>query len=169
MDLKMKEIIWNQFGAAIDMLENALHACPEKLWGQNLEPSEFWYRVYHTLFWLDFYLSDSIDGFVLPAPFTFAELDPAGLLPERVYTKKELENYLDHCSKKCRTTVKTLSDEKSRQHFRYGSIDLSFAELLLYNMRHVQHHTAQLNLLLRQEIDSAPSWVKQTKINLNGE
>ena len=59
-------------------------------------------------------------------------------------------------------SIKTLSDEKSHQHFKYGSIDLSFLELLLYNMRHVQHHTAQLNMILRQEIDSAPGWVKQT-------
>jgi len=169
MEIKMKEIIWHQFGAAIDMLENALLACPEKLWGERLESSEFWYRVYHTLFWLDFYLSDSSQGFVPPSPFTLVELDPAGLLPERVYTKNELKNYLDHCRNKCLKTIKSLSDKNSHQHFRYGSINLSFAELLLYNMRHVQHHTAQLNLLLRQEIDSAPGWVKQTKINLNGE
>jgi len=38
---------------------------------------------------------------------------------------------------------------------------LSFAELLLYNMRHVQHHAAQLNLILRQKVDSAPGWVAQ--------
>jgi len=34
-------------------------------------------------------------------------------------------------------------------------------EILLYNMRHVQHHAAQLNQLLRQEIDQAPDWVFQ--------
>jgi len=164
----MKEIIWHQFGAAIDMLENALVACPEKLWGEHLESAEFWYRVYHILFWLDFYSSDSIEKFLPPAPFTLAELDPAGLLPERVYTKNELINYLDHCRKKCMNSIKALSDKKSHQHFKYGSIDLSFAELLLYNMRHVQHHTAQLNLILRQEIDSAPRWVKQTYSNFDG-
>lgn len=42
---------------------------------------------------------------------------------------------------------------------RFGSLDGTALELLLYNMRHVQHHTAQLNLILRQETDSAPGWV----------
>src|SRR5664280_68508 len=120
MDIKMKEIIWNQFGAAIDMLENALLVCPNELWGNRLELSEFWYRVFHTLFWLDFYLCDSGEGLVPPAPFTLVELDPPGLLPEQVYTKNELKNYLDHCRKKCLNTIRTLSDEKSRQHFKYG-------------------------------------------------
>jgi len=36
-------------------------------------------------------------------------------------------------------------------------------------MRHVQHHAAQLNLILRQTIDSAPRWVAKTKIKLSGE
>ncbi|PYS47569.1 MAG: DinB family protein, partial [Acidobacteria bacterium] len=32
MESNWKEIIWQQFGASIDMLENALVACPEELW-----------------------------------------------------------------------------------------------------------------------------------------
>ena len=36
-------------------------------------------------------------------------------------------------------------------------------EVLLYNMRHVQHHVAQLNLLLRQSINDAPNWVSLAK------
>jgi len=28
-------------------------------------------------------------------------------------------------------------------------------------MRHVQHHAAQLNMLLRQKTDSAPDWVSK--------
>lgn len=28
----------------------------------------------------------------------------------------------------------------------------------MYNMRYVQHHAAQLNLILRQQTGSAPEW-----------
>jgi uncharacterized damage-inducible protein DinB len=39
---------------------------------------------------------------------------------------------------------------------------MSNGELLLYNMRHVQHHAAQLNMLLRQRTNSAaPRWVSK--------
>jgi len=40
-----------------------------------------------------------------------------------------------------------------------GTMSYPVIEILLYNMRHVQHHTAQLNLLLRQEINEAPEWI----------
>ena len=69
--------LWRQFGAAIDMLENALLACPSThwnglLWSDYSDPefAAFWSITYHTLFWLDVYLTGSREGFALPAPFT---------------------------------------------------------------------------------------------------
>ena len=52
-----------QILAAIDMLENAMRACPPKLWADPATPIErrFWYLAYHTLFWLDRYFSPSPD------------------------------------------------------------------------------------------------------------
>jgi len=159
VDASWRAAVWQQFGAAIEMLENALRACPDDLWGDRSRTPEFWYLVYHTLFWLDFYLAESRDGFAPPAPFTLDELDPAGQLPEQPYTKAELQRYLEYGRAKCRATIEGLTDEKARERRRFSSIDGSAAELLLYNMRHVQHHAAQLNLVLRQTVDSAPAWV----------
>ncbi len=163
METFLKTIIWQQFGASIDMLENALVACPDEIWGNRSEQPEYWYLVYHTLFWLDLYLSGSVEGFLPPAPFTLDELDPVGLMPERVYAKDELQTYLRHCRRKCRATIESLTDEKANKLSVFGWGEVSFAELLLDNMRHVQHHAAQLNLILRQKIDSAPGWVAKAK------
>jgi hypothetical protein len=158
--------VWGQFGAAIDSMEKALVACPEELWSDRSQRPEYWYLVFHTLFFLDYYLSDSVEGFAPPAPFTLDELDPAGVLPERPYTKDELRSYLEHGRAKCRRVMGALTDERARERRKFGSVDGTLAELLLYNMRHVQHHTAQLNLILRQKTDSAPDWVGRTKIKL---
>lgn len=141
-------------------------ACPERLWSDRSKQPEFWYTVYHALFWLDCYLSNSLEGFAPPAPFTLDELDERGLLPERVYAKDELHAYLEHGRKKCRATIEALTDDKARQRCGFEWLDINVAELLLYNMRHVQHHAAQLNLILRQTIDSAPRWVKTAKRDL---
>lgn len=177
MDTSWKTIIWNQFGAAIDMLENAIRACPDQVWGDSSKKPEwkekdvvgFWYLVYHTLFFLDHYLSDSETGFAPPAPYTLSEFDPEGALPERVYTKEELLAYLEHGRQKLRKVITGLTEEKANQRAGFERRDMTIAELLLYNMRHVQHHSAQLNLILRQSIDSAPTWVSKTKIKLSGE
>jgi DinB superfamily len=179
MDTLWRTILWRQFGAAIDMLDNALIACPDSLWRQRLwrEPSdqslapelgEFWYLAYHALFWLDLYVSGSVDGFTPPVPFGQEELDPAGVVPARPYTKAELRTYLVYTRQKCRTTIDALSDEQARRAIDFGwarGRDVSYVELQLYNMRHVQEHAAQLSLFLGQH--SIPGedidWVARAK------
>ena len=172
MDIDWKSIIWRQFGAAIDMLENALIACPEELWAKPANSGdsftarwyEFWYLTFHTLFWLDYYLSVTREGFTPPAPFGLEEMDPKGAFPPRVYTKEELRTYLEFGLEKCRMRIAALTEETAQQCYPTRWMDLSTVEFLLYNMRHVQHHAAQLNLILRQTTDTAaPSWVGITK------
>ena len=152
--------LWRQFGAAIDMLENALVACPTTLWNELLwsdhsvpEYPAFWSIAHHTLFWLDLYLTGSHEGFAPPAPFTLAELDPSGALPEKPHTKDELHAYLLYLRKKCQATIVGLSDEQAHQQVTFpwlGGQSMSFLELQLYSMRHVQEHAAQLSLFLGQ-------------------
>ena len=155
-------LLWQQLGATIDMLENAIVACPDALWGDRSQRPEYWYLAYHTLFFLDYYSSDSAEGFAPPAPFTMDEMDPAGVLPERVFTKDELLDYLRHGREKNRRLIASLTDETAGEIRRFNGRDWSVLEWLLCNLRHVQHHTAQLNLILRQQTDSAPLWVSRT-------
>lgn len=84
--MEFSHCIKSQFGAAIKTLENAIENCPDDLWGSNISENEFWYRVYHTIFWLDLYLTASPDSFRPPEPFTMSERDPAGILPDTIYT-----------------------------------------------------------------------------------
>ncbi|MBZ5575808.1 MAG: DinB family protein [Acidobacteriia bacterium] len=164
-----KTILWQQFGAALDMLENAMRACPDAVWFDRSRPPEFWYLVFHTLFWLDFDFSEAAGDFTPPPPYTLAELDPAGVMPERPYTKDELERYLDHGRQQCRAAIASLSDEQERPWRGCERLDAGGVELVLYQLRHVQHHAAQLNLLLRQRVDAAPRWVRRTQIPLPAE
>ncbi len=163
MDLNWKTSVWQQFGAAIDMLDNALRACPDNLWADRSQRVEFWYVVYHTLFWLDLYLSGTARGFTPPTPFGLEELDPAGVLPERPFTRQELATYLIHCRYKCRETTLGLTDEKANQPCKFSWGETSFAELLLYNMRHVMYHVGELNLILGDKGVSAPDWVASAR------
>jgi DinB superfamily len=168
MDPQWRAMLWGQFGAAIDMLENAIHACPDALWRDRSRFPEYWYVTYHTLFFLDYYLSPSAETFAPPPPFTMSEMDPSGVLPDRVYEKRELLDYLEHGRTKCRTVIAALTDASLHEPCGFMRRDLTVVELHVYSLRHVQHHTAQLNLILRQVIDDAPRWVGKTGVPLEG-
>src|SRR5215471_9939929 len=98
METLWNTALWRQFGAVIDMLENALVACPDSLWQERLwivpppaefppQFAEFWYITFHALVWLDLYLSGlPEEEFEPPAPFAQGVLDSVEALPERPYT-----------------------------------------------------------------------------------
>jgi len=161
MDL-LSDIISHQFGASIDMIERAIDACPEALWSDRTQNPEYWYVTFHTLFWLDLYVGGTVQGFTPPAPFSLDELDPAGIIPSEPYSKQQLRDYLSHCRKKLRQSLESLTPEKAGERCMVEWIDASYSELLLYTMRHVQHHAGQLNLILRQKTNSAPRWVRRS-------
>ena len=161
MDLKQyMDLTWQQFGASIKALRKAIEICPDDLWGDIEKNIDFWYNAYHTLFWLDLYLEPSFNNdFIPPEPFGLEELDPAGLLPPRVYTKAELLEYTDHNFIKCKKVIYGFNDESANIHFKIGRVNLPRAELMLYSMRHVQHHAAQLNYMLRKHGIKPPGWM----------
>jgi hypothetical protein len=55
--------------------------------------------------------------------------------------------------------IETLTDEKARQPCSFPWGEVSFGELLLDNMRHVQEHAAQMNMYLGQKIGANARWV----------
>ncbi len=165
MENAWRTALWLQFGAAINTLENALLACPDSLWNERLwrDPpppyfppqfSEFWYVTYHTLVWLDLYLSGvPEEEFAPPAPFPQGEIDSVAAAPERPYTREELRAYLASTRQKCHATLAALTDEQARRTVEYPWSQgqaVSYLELLLYAMRHVQEHAAHLSLFLGQ-------------------
>lgn len=160
MEARLKTGIWQQFGAAIDTLDNAIHLCPDHLWTAALwedleDPAygQFWFIAYHTLFWLDLFLTGTPEGFAPPPPFI------RGKLPEAPYTKAEIQEYLRQCRQKCHATLQALTDEQAYQVCVFRWMEPTFLELQLYSMRHVQEHAAQLNLLLGQHGLEASDWV----------
>ena len=180
METSWRTALWRQFGAAIDMLEDALVACPAPLWTERLwrEPvptwfppqfPEFWYVSYHALVWLDLYLAGvPEEAFAPPAPFAPGEIDSVEALPDRPYTKDELGMYLTALRQRCQATLLALSDEQARRPVVYpwmAEQPISYLELQLYNLRHVQEHAAQLSLFLGQHAvpDPAHGWVPRAE------
>ncbi|MBO9660881.1 MAG: DinB family protein [Chitinophagaceae bacterium] len=169
----IKEFLWAQFGAAIDMVKNAIALWPEEAWESD---RRFFYNAYHTVVLLEYYLSDPSKKFNATLPFTIEEDHnaPADLIgdmvPDEIYSKSRVLAYVDQLREKCKSHISSLSDRNiaSRWVEKYGDMDYARLEILLYNMRHVQHHAAQLNILLRQKINKSPKWVFRAEDKLPG-
>ncbi len=160
MNDTLRGALARQYAAALQMLGNAIDACPEPLWFDGGRPHPFWYVVHHTLFWTDCYLSDSMEAYAPPAPFGLEELDPIGVRPPRPWTRDELRPWLAHCRRKASARIAALTAEAAAAPSGFPRLEIDRLELLLDNLRHAQHHVGQLQLMLRVHTgEEAPRYV----------
>lgn len=165
---ELKNSLWQQFGASIDMLINAIDACPDTLYKTN---KRFFYTAYHTSVFLDYYLTVPPKDFETELPFTLIEKEDIpkdaldDVVPNDQYSKTQLLEYVRSLKKKCRNVILGLKEKgnpRFREDVEVGKMDYSLIGILLYNMRHVQHHAAQLNMMLRDHGHEPPKWVART-------
>lgn len=156
------------------MLTNAIGLCPDELWQRQ---TKFYYLSYHTAIFLDYYLTQPVKDFQPALSYTLTDetlLPPDAVddvLPSHFYSRPELLSYMAAIREKCKTLITRSGEEQlTSKWIEVTEVDLhglcpslvtdyNLLEILFYNFRHVQHHVAQLNMLLRQEIDQAPDWV----------
>jgi len=152
----LKQVLRNQFEASLAMLKNRMEVCPPEQWEGLVTRGTFRQHVYHVLFWADYYLTPHEDQFV-PSPFNERggdELQPGacdGL------EQADAIQYLALCHDKVLTVIAAETQASLEGGSGFPSIfvryPLSRAELHLYNIRHIQHHTAQMSLFLRKVAD----------------
>ena len=170
MTLDWRTAVWRQYGAAIDMLEDAIRLCPDQHWttvlwqdSEDVRYGQVWFIAYHTLFWLDLFLTGSAQGFAPPPPFV------RGVLPEQPYTKEQVLAYLVSCRGRCQSTIESLTEEQAQRRCVFEWMEPSFLELQLYGMRHVQEHAAQLSLALGQQDVTGFDWVAHARAAISSD
>jgi hypothetical protein len=87
---------------------------------------------------------------------------PGEILP-RIYTREELLRYLEFCRRKCQETITGLTSQQANRPCRFAWGEVPFAELQLYNLRHVQEHAAQLHMFLGQQARKPAEWVSRAQ------
>jgi hypothetical protein len=84
------EILWKNFAAEIDMLRNIISICPDEIWQND---KKIFYMTYHTVIFLDYYLTSPVKDFHPNLPYTIAGEDqlPAeaidDVIPDEFYSK----------------------------------------------------------------------------------
>jgi uncharacterized damage-inducible protein DinB len=156
----LKQTIHAQFDAALHMLDDCIRLCPAEHWDDKVAKYAFWHVAYHTLCCADVYLSKNEEAFK-PGPMHprgISEIDDE--YPSRSFSKEELTAYAQHCHEKLTRELAAETPESLAGPSGHPRRTFPRAELYLYNMRHVMHHTGQLAAVLRRAgVDT--SWVSR--------
>jgi hypothetical protein len=163
-----KSALLGQFHAALAMLESAVRQCPDEHWHGIVGTQPFSHVAYHTLFYTDFYLTQNEASYRRP-PFHREEYQFFGgtKLPSEEepiadfpFPREVVLEYVDYCHRKANEVIAAETAESLAGPPGFEWYKIPRAEFLLNEVRHIQHHTAQLGLYLRRVAGLEFRWVQ---------
>lgn len=152
------DICRNDYGAVFQMTRRAIELCPEKLWDQRMDEPPFWQQAYHTLWAIDFYLSDSPES-SRKASFVEGEATNLKHVSATTPSRQQIQNYLEEVSRKCDAVLGKLASTQLDGQNTFPWTGPTLAHRLIYNIRHAQHHVGRLNSILSRKAGQAAEWV----------
>jgi hypothetical protein len=75
------------------------------------------------------------------------------------YERQAVKEYLNHCRDKAADVIAAETTGSLEAPCGFARRNISRAELHVYNLRHVQHHAAQLGLRLRLDYGDNIPWI----------
>src|SRR6266536_1815743 len=147
----LNQILRNQFDAALCMFNQCIAACPQEHWEGKIANGTFRWVAYHTLFFVDLYLSPSEDAFELRELHRIGgdEREPVTCIG---LNKDETLAYVPICRAKMIQTIDSETPESLAGPSGFSYRKFSRGELHINNIRHVQHHGGQLSAYLRRAV-----------------
>jgi DinB superfamily len=156
LEICLRAALKSQYHAALAMIRQAIEIWPDDLWTGSA-PNPFWQVAYHTAFCTHMYLQPNEAAFrpwehhrggyqFLGAPNV---TDP--------YTKAQVLDYLAQCDAMTDAAVDALDLTASDCGFWWYK--MSKLEHQFVNIRHIQHHMAQLAVRLRAAGVPGVDWI----------
>ncbi len=161
----LRAALKSQFHAALAMLKLAIERCPDSLWADGEYVNPTWRIAYHALYYTHLYIQPSATDFRpwehhqtgiqdlddYPSPPEIQELTELPHRPPQTgepYTKEDILTYWTICDEMIDAAVDALDLLNPESGFSWYR--LPTLEQKLVNLRHIQHHTAQLGNRLRE-------------------
>jgi hypothetical protein len=173
----LRSILKSQYHAGLAMLRETVENCPDELWESEEYANRCWQVAYHVLYFTHLYLSPGEAAFRpwkhhqahaqhpdgIPGP-----ADPDSNLPliPEPYTREQVLDYWRECDQMVDEAVDRLDLHRPESGFHWYRV--SKLEHQLINLRHLQHHTAQLADRLRAAPGIGTHWIGAASASRRG-
>jgi hypothetical protein len=166
----LRAVLKSQYHATIGMLMQAIEKCPDDLWLRRDHPNAFWHVAYHALCVTHIYLQPDFEAF---RPWEkhregYQFLGPVPGNPqlrpkiEEPYSRAQAMEYGEFCNAMIDSAVDRLDLDSPESGFPWYK--MSKLEHQLVNIRHLQHHAAQLADRLRRFAGVGVDWIGGTPV-----
>lgn len=169
-----RRVLKDQYHGALAMLRQTIEKCPQELWIDKAYTNPFWRIAYHALFYCHLYSQPRAQDFRpwklhqtsiqdlddIPAPPDILDVIELPHRPPQTgepYSKTQVLEYLTFCEDMIDAAVDRLDLLSLDSGFHWSKRPK--AERQIVNIRHIQHHTAQLAVRLRESAGIGIDWI----------
>lgn len=149
----LRPVLKSQYHAALAMLRESIERCPPEVWSSTAPKNAFWQIAYHTLFYTHLYLEPD-EAHFRRWPHQHGDEDGISAGP---YTPAQVLEYWRFCDGMVDGAVDALDLDHPLSGFAW--YPMSKLEHQFVNIRHIQHHSAQLADRLRSAAGIGIRWV----------
>ena len=152
-DAVLRSVLKSQYHAALAMLRESIERCPPDEWSNTNHKNAFWQVAYHTLFFAHLYLQRDEAAFQRWGQHRGRDDGIEG----EPYSQSQVLEYWLFCDSSVDAAVDALDLDRAESGFSWYR--MSKLEHQFVNIRHIQHHAAQLADRLRSAADIGIKWV----------
>jgi hypothetical protein len=162
----VKKVLAGQFEAALGTLRRCIEECPKAGWDGPVANLAFCQAAFHALFYADCYLGLNTEAlrqqeFHRENADIFRDYEEMeDRKQQNLYERPWVMTYLEFCRQKAARVIAAETADTLAARCGFEWLDITRAELYVYNIRHIQHHAAQLSLRLRLGADADIRWVR---------
>ena len=154
-------ILRDQFLSCYQMLETLVEVCPDEVWNRRYNDIPFWYQVYHTVYFVDYWFRTDQDG----ADFPIMPLD-SRIPPEFEHAVPE---YISVSRDSMRLYLRLIREKLTRIFASMKESDLSLPafeqepevtllDAIFSQTRHIMYNVGYCNGILRQQGLEESDW-----------
>lgn len=150
-----------QFFSCYQMLETLVDICPDEVWYGVFGEVPFWYQVYHTIYFVDYWFREDYAAKDFLVMRFDARIPPEFEwdIPEGVsLSRAEMKEYLGRIREKQNRIFSSLTDASLGRQVLPEQAHMTLLDVIFTQTRHIMYNVGYCNGILRERNLPESDW-----------
>ncbi|MDP3448548.1 MAG: DinB family protein [Eubacteriales bacterium] len=150
-----------QLFSCYQMLETLVEVCPDDVWAGEFSGVPFWYQVYHTAYFVDYWFREDSAG----AGFPCLRFDPRippefewDLPEDALISRETMRDYLRVIRAKLERIFTNMTDADLSRHSFAQEAEVTLLDAIFSQTRHIMYNIGYCNGILRARDLQEADW-----------
>ncbi len=142
----------NQLNSCIIMLKMLVEICEDRIWYHIFNDLPFWYHVYHVSYFVDYWLREDYRQSDFKSMVFDDRIPPEFEHPvdsSLFISRGDMLEYIQRLLVKTERFFAVLDDEHLAEPAMEGHANLTYADVIMTQLRHIMYNIGYLNGILR--------------------